>query len=154
MAKTKKMNESAFAKIVREVNAVGETIKTYQDEKQSVMNDFIREKKRFISGKISRATLASSAKKANKEIKVLDRDIRKAIKRVGVIVGQAKEFVSKQVPKTIRASLAGVRAPKKKIKKKVKKARKKVRKKVKRVKKAIRRKVKRVKKAIRRIKKR
>ena len=135
MAKTKRMNESAFAKIVREANAVGETIRTYQDEKQSVMNDFIREKKRFANGKISRATLASSAKKTNKEIKVLDKDIRKAIEKVGAIANQAKKFVSRQRPKTIKASLAGVKGPKKK-KKKVKKAvKKKAKKKARRKKK-------------------
>ena len=118
MVKTKRMNESAFAKIVREANAVGETIRSHQDEKQSVMNDFIKEKKRYSAGKISKKTLASSAKKSNNEIKVLDKDIRKAIEKVGVILNQAKKFVARQKPKIVRASLVGVRAPKKKKKKK------------------------------------
>ena len=149
MAKTKKMNESAFAKVVKEVNAVGELIRTHQDEKQIVMDGFDREKRRFSSGKISKKTLASSAGKTNKELKVLDKDIRKAIERVGAISNQAKKFAARQKPKTIRASTAGVKGPKKK-KKKVKKVVKK------KIKKAARKKVKRTvkrKKAVRRKKK-
>ena len=131
MVKTKKMNEATFAKIVKEADAVGETIRSFQDEKQSVMDDFIREKKRFMRGKISRATLVSSAKKSNRELKVLDRDIKKSIKRVEVIANEAKKFVAKQKPRTIRASLKGVKGPKKKKKEK-KKAKKKARRKKKR----------------------
>lgn len=136
MAKAKKMNESAFAKVVKEINAVGELIRTHQDEKQVVMDDFKREKRRFSSGKISKKTLASSAKKTNKELKVLDRDIRRAIGRVGTVSNQAKKFAARQKPKTIRASTAGVKGPKKKKKKVKKTARRKV-------KKAARKKVKR-----------
>ncbi len=125
--KTKKMNESAFAKIVKEADAVGESIRSFQDEKQAVMNEFLKEKGRYKRGKISRTTLTSSARKTNNEIKVLDRDIRKAIKRVEVIANQAKKFVARQKPKTIRASLKGVKGPKKKVKKAKRKVKKKAR---------------------------
>ena len=37
--KTKKMSESALAKIVKELNAIAEMIRTKQDEKQSVIKD-------------------------------------------------------------------------------------------------------------------
>jgi hypothetical protein len=145
MPKTKKMNESAFAKIVKEADAVGESIRSFQDEKQAVMNDFAKERKRYARGKISKATLASSARKSNKEIKVLDKDIRKAIKRVEVIANQAKKFVARQKPKTIRASTKGVKGPKKK-KKKVKKVKKAKKARKKAVKKARRKKARRKKK--------
>ena len=40
MAKEKMMNEARFSKMVGEFDALGELIKTRQDEKQSVMDEF------------------------------------------------------------------------------------------------------------------
>lgn len=113
MVKTKKMDESFFAKLVKEFDAVGEMIRARQDEKQAVIDQFDSEGKRFFFGKISEKTLASSVRKANEEIRVLDNDIRRAIERAGDIVTQARSFVSKQSPKRLRASLSGITGGKK-----------------------------------------
>ena len=122
MAKTKKMDESSFARLVKEFNAVGELVRARQDEKQSIIDEFNSESKRFFFGRISEATLASSVRKTNKEFQRLDNDIRKAIGRAGDIATQARRFVSAQSPKAMRSTLSGISiGPKKKKRKAAKK---------------------------------
>jgi len=108
MAQTKKMDESAFAKIVKEFNAVGELIRARQDEKQAIIDQFRSESKRFFFGKISERTLASSVGKTNKELQKLDGEIRTQIAKAGDLANQARKFISAQSPKTFRAKISGV----------------------------------------------
>ena len=117
MAQSKKMNAASFAKLVKEIDSVGELILTKQNEKQSVIDDFEKEKDRFKKGRISEATLASSAKKVNVELLRLDKGIREAIVKTGKIAASTKEFAKKQAPKVFRASVSGFKllnGPKKK----------------------------------------
>lgn len=132
MVQTKKMDESAFAKIIKEFNAVGEMIRARQDEKQSVIDEFGSESKRFFFGKISQKTLASSVRKTNKEFRRLDNDIRKAMVRANDLANQEKRFVSAQSPKVFTATLSGISLAGSKKKKKRKARKKPVRKAVKR----------------------
>ncbi len=126
MIKTKKMNEVSFEKSVKELNSLGEMIKTYQDEKQIVINDFDGERKKFSGGKISKTTLASSAKKSNNELIKLDKKIRETIQKSVSMGQQIKNLVTNQSPKMIRVGVLGKRkavkrkvAPKKVVKRKV-----------------------------------
>ncbi|MCD4771023.1 hypothetical protein K8R30_01235 [archaeon] len=129
MAKSKKMNEAALAKLVKELDSVGELILTRQDEKQVVMNDFDAERARYVKGRISEDTLLSSSKKTNAELIKLDKNIREAIIKVGKISMNIRAFAIRQAPKVFRASVSGVKpiSRKKKVKKakKAKKAKKK-----------------------------
>jgi hypothetical protein len=108
MGKEKHMDESAFAKIVKEFNAVGELIRARQDEKQAIMDEFDNESKRFYFGKISEKTLASSAKKTNNELQKLDDQIRTAIANAADLANQAKKFAAAQSPRSFKATLTGV----------------------------------------------
>ena len=121
MAQSKKMNEARFAKLIKELDSVGEVILTKQDEKQSVMDDFVKEKNRYAKGRISEDTLISSSRKVNLELMRLDKGIREAIAKVGKLSTNAKEFASNQAPKVFRTSVSGIRllnGPKKKAAKK------------------------------------
>ena len=74
IANTKKMDESRFAKFVKEFNAVGELVRARQDEKQAVLDEFDGESKRYFFGKISEKTLLSSvAKLTRKLLSLMDR---------------------------------------------------------------------------------
>lgn len=106
MAQSKKMKETGFEKLVKEANAVGELIRTFQDEKQAVIDDFAKEKKRFSNGKISKTALQSSAKKSNKELAKLDEKIRASIRTVNKLTIQMKKFASNQAPRVIRMKVA------------------------------------------------
>jgi len=119
------MNESAFAKILRTVNVEGESIRADQDEKEALMKEFDREQRRYKSGKISRKTLAVSARKTNKNLVKLDKEIRRSISRIGSLTAQARKFASRQAPKPVRAKMTGVRPSSKKKRHKRKPARKK-----------------------------
>lgn len=122
MAQSKKMNAAGFAKLVKELDSVGELILTKQNEKQSVIDDFEKEKVRYKKGKISEDTLSSSAKKVNTEFMRLDKGIRETIVKVGKISAGVKEFAGRQSPKVFRASVSGFKllnGPKKTVVKKV-----------------------------------
>lgn len=109
MAQAKKMNEVTFAKIGKELGAVGEFIRTKQGEKQSAMDDFEKERDRFKKGKISKSELTSSSSKVNKELMKTDKALRDAIFKVGKIAAQSREFAAKQKPKIFRASISGIK---------------------------------------------
>ena len=132
MAKSKKMNEVRFSRLVKELNAIGEFILTKQNEKQSVMNSFDVERARYTKGRISETALASSSRKVNSELLRLDKAIRDTIVKVGEVSKRAKAFAAMQSPKVFRASVSGIKlisGSKKKIKKtknKAKKTKKKV----------------------------
>lgn len=127
MAKEKMMNETRFSKMVDEFDSLGELVKTRQDEKQSVMDEFDKERKRFHSGKISENTVGSSAKKTNKEMAKLNNEIRNIISRANKMANSMKEFVSSQSPKIFSARVSGItlNASKKKVKRKAQKRTKK-----------------------------
>ena len=121
MAKEKMMNETRFSKMVGEFDSLGELIKARQDEKQSVMNEFEKERARFRAGKISEKTVESSAKKTNKEMARLNKEIRDIIAKSGKMGGNIREFVSGQSPRVFNARVSGITSgvSKKKAKKRV-----------------------------------
>ena len=45
MAQTKKMNQSVFADIIKKLTVAGEMIRTHEEEKQSVMDEYLKELK-------------------------------------------------------------------------------------------------------------
>ena len=128
MVRTKKMNESFFAKLLKEFNVAGELIRARQEEKQSLLNEYDAECKRFFFGKISERTLASSAKKTNKELSRLDAAIRKAIAMARSAANRSIVLTAAQAPLKFRANLSGISAlsGKKKSAKKKKAVKKKV----------------------------
>jgi len=109
MAKSKKMNELRFAKLQKELTAVGEDILAKQDEKQAVMDDFDAERARYLKGRISEDTLASSARKTNAELLRLDKGIRNDIVKISKISANIKKYVGMQAPKVFRANVKGIK---------------------------------------------
>jgi hypothetical protein len=105
MATEKRMDESEYAKIVKELAACGELIRTHQDEKQAALNEFDRELERFKSGKISQKALASSVRKVNTELSKLDRNLRNDIRRVASVANRARSMANRQAPRHIRVSM-------------------------------------------------
>ena len=108
MVQVKKMNESFFAKILKEFNVAGELVRARQEEKQGLLDDFDSECKRFFFGKISERALASSVKKTNAELQRLDRDLRTNITKSRRAGEKATTLVSAQAPVRYRATLSGI----------------------------------------------
>jgi len=108
MVQVKKMNESFFAKILKEFNVAGELIRARQEEKQGLLDDFDSECKRFFFGKISERALASSVKKTNAELQRLDGDLRTNITKSRRAGDKATTLVSAQAPVRYRATLSGI----------------------------------------------
>ena len=128
MVRVKKMNESYFAKLLKEFNVAGELIRERQEEKQGLLDDFDRISKRFFFGKISARVLSSSVRKVNKELSRLNGEIRANMAKARNAGNKSMVLTSAQTPIAYRATLSGIAGGEKK---KVKKARRPVRKKVK-----------------------
>ena len=137
MVQTKKMNESFFVKMQKDITVTGELIRARQDEKQSLMDEFDKECKRFFFGKISEKALASSVKMTNKELQRLDKSIRDLIYRARSISVREMSLFSAQAPIGYKATLSGMMGGKKKT---VKKKARKIVKKKKVVRKSVKRK--------------
>ncbi len=108
MAVEKKMNESDFGKVVKEINAFGEVIRSRQDQKQVIMDDFYKERQRFKSGKIPKKALVSSVPRVRKELKRLNKDIKKNIRALQRVANHAKEFAARQNPKQFIVTTSGI----------------------------------------------
>jgi len=127
MTQEKKMNEELFSKLHKELTIAGELIRARQEEKQSLLDEFDSECKRFFFGKISEKSLASSVKKTNKELKRLDSEIRNNISRTRHVANKTAGLVSAQAPKSFRATLSGINGGEKAKKHKKKHTKKKKR---------------------------
>ena len=77
---TKKLDESKFASIIKEIHSLGELIRARQGEKQAIIDEFNSEDRRFLVGKLSQRTVDSSIKKTRVEIGRLNQEIRDTIK--------------------------------------------------------------------------
>lgn len=108
MATEKDMNQSSFIKIAKEINAFAEVIRSRQNQKQVIIDDFNKERKRYQAGKISRATLASSVPRVRKELQRLNNEIRRNIRNLHKTTDRAKRFATRQSPKNFRVSLFGI----------------------------------------------
>ncbi len=108
MATEKEMNQSSFIKIAKEINAFAEVIRSRQDQKQVIIDDFNKERKRYHSGKISKKTLLSSIPRVRKELQRLNNEIRKNIRNLNKTADRAKKFAARQVPKNFRVALSGI----------------------------------------------
>lgn len=128
MVRVKKMNESALAEDLKLLNVAGEIVRSRQEEKQGLLDEFDKTSKRFFFGKISERALASSVRKTNKELKRLNEEIRLNISRLRMISNNVIALATRQAPIAFRATLSGVSGGP--AKKKVKKAKRTVRRKV------------------------
>jgi hypothetical protein len=108
MVTEKEMDQSNFIKIAKEINAFAEVIRSRQDQKQVIIDDFNKERKRYQTGKISKKTLAASVPRVRKELQRLNNDIRKNIKNLHKIANRTKNFASRQSPKNFRVSVSGI----------------------------------------------
>ena len=108
MVQAKMMGETSFEKLTKEFGALGELIRTRQDEKQSVLNEFDRERERYKKGRVSENTLASSVRKTNTELIKLDKNIRLIIQKSLKLSSRMDDFIRKQDPKVFRAHESGI----------------------------------------------
>lgn len=108
MSKAKKMDEFGFQKIVKDLTVYGEIIRSRQNQKQSVMDDFVKERKRLKAGKISKSGVRASVPRIKKELDRLDKSIRLNILRLKKTANKVKNFAAKQSPKKEIVSVSGI----------------------------------------------
>ena len=133
MVRVKRMNESALAEDLKSLNVAGEIVRSRQEEKQGLLDEFDATSKRFFFGKISERALASSVRKTNNELKRLNGDIRFNISRLRAASNRVIALAARQAPIGFRATLSGTSGGG--AKRRAKKARKPVVRKVRRTRK-------------------
>lgn len=133
MVRVKRMNESALAEDLKSLNVAGEIVRSRQEEKQGLLDEFDATSKRFFFGKISERALASSVRKTNNELKRLNGDIRFNISRLRAASNRVIALAARQAPIGFRATLSGTSGGG--AKRRAKKARKSVVRKVRRTRK-------------------
>ena len=107
MVRVKRMNESALAEDLKSLNVAGEIVRSRQEEKQGLLDEFDATSKRFFFGKISERALASSVRKTNNELKRLNGDIRFNISRLRAASNRVIALAARQAPIGFRATLSG-----------------------------------------------
>lgn len=108
MAEIRKMNEARLDNLLKDITVRGEEIRSLQDEKQSVMDEFRKECERFRNGRISEQSLIASTKKVNSELAALDLKIRRSIKTSQANTRRTHFYVESQVPERYRATHGGI----------------------------------------------
>jgi len=108
MVNTKKFNENRLDRLLKEVTVSGEEIRSIQDEKQSVMDEFRKEHDRFKNGQISKQAFAISTRNVTNELAALDAKIRENISKAMSGSRKTHMYMSSQAPQKIRASLSGL----------------------------------------------
>ncbi len=78
------------------------------NQKQVIINDFNKERKRYQAGKIARTALASSVPRVRKELQRLNNEIRRNIRNLNRTADKTKRFAARQSPKNFRVALAGI----------------------------------------------
>lgn len=119
MVKVKNMNQNTYASLLRAIKVAGETIRSRQEEKKSLLTEFDAESKRFFFGKISERSLASTSNRVNKELNRLDKEIRRAITNARITSSKVISVTAAQAPIKYRATVSGIYGSEKKPKRKV-----------------------------------
>lgn len=120
MVSVKMMNQKTFDKMSNDFVAFSELIKTRQDEKKSIFDEFSLELKRFKAGQISEDALENSIKKKEKEVEKIDKNIESAMKKGNDLAKRMVSFFKDQKPEKYKISKSGVSGggTKKKVSKK------------------------------------
>ena len=106
---TKKLDESKLASVIKELHSLGELIRARQEEKQSIIDEFNSEDRRFLVGKLSSRTIKASIQKTKEELKRLDDEIRQTIKNSQKRLNELDKLISSQNPKRFSVNLSGIK---------------------------------------------
>ena len=114
MAIEKRMNQQNFGKIVKDLTSFAEVIRSRQDQKQIIINDFDKERKRFKNGKISKKALSASVPRVRRELDRLDKQIKRNILALKNVAKRVEKFALAQAPKKFKVSMSGIKMSAKK----------------------------------------
>jgi len=108
MVSSKKINTIEVANILKDLHSGIELLRTRQEEKQAVVDQFDSEEKRLFFGKISEMAVMSSIKKTNKELEKIDKEIKKIIISSNKLIQKLEKNLTQQNPYKFHATLTGI----------------------------------------------
>ncbi|MFH1338151.1 MAG: hypothetical protein ABIH55_04740 [Nanoarchaeota archaeon] len=108
MVQIRKIDEKRVDKMIREVVARAEGLRSFQDEKQAVIDQFKKEHQRCRNGQISERALEASSKRRMKELMSLDSKIRNDIKRARSSMRSTNKYIDVYLPEKVKTSKSGV----------------------------------------------
>ncbi len=108
MAIEKTLDRSRFEKMVKELTSRAEVLRSRQDQKQVILNDFEKERERYKKGKISKKALSASVPRVRRELERLDNQIKNNILSLKKKSDEIKKMAANQSPKGFKVSISGL----------------------------------------------
>ena len=137
MPQIKKAPVTKFEEYIKKAISNVEHIRTKQEEKQAVLDEYEKQHRRYSEGRISRRAYQIAINKNKALLKSLDTSIKRSIGSSKNALQSALKIASQQAPASFKVSMVGLTKPAKRAFKDITKR---VKKESKTVKKAIRRK--------------
>lgn len=123
--KIRKMEENSLDDHLREITVQGEQIRSLQEEKQALMNEFRHEHTRFKQGKISGTAFTKSSRKVTEQLVALDLAVRRELQHFKAASGRTSKLFERQHPEKIRATKRGLKkSPRRRAKRRARRAKK------------------------------
>ncbi|MBR9678922.1 MAG: hypothetical protein GON13_01515 [Nanoarchaeota archaeon] len=115
MSKVKKTPINKFEEYIKKSIFNIEHIRTKQEEKQAVLDEYEKQHGRFADGRISKRAYNVSVKKNKALLSSIDSQIRSSINVTKKSLQSALKVTSKQVPIQFNVSLEGLTSPAKRV---------------------------------------
>lgn len=95
MVKVKMMDENSFVLLTKDLNVLAELIRTRQEEKEAVLDEFEKEEGRYSKGNVSENAFLKLIKKTNTELDRMDKSIKDSIKKGSMKVKSVERLIEK-----------------------------------------------------------
>lgn len=98
----------AFSELVKDYQSLSSKVHVLQARKQSILNDYLEESKRYFFGDLSKLTMKSSMKKTNDHVKKIDKEIDRLVIQAEKIVQKTLAMLKADSAAPHKATLTGV----------------------------------------------
>ena len=115
MPKVKKTPINKFEEYIKKSISNIEHIRTKQEEKQAVLNEYEKQHSRYADGRISKRAYNISVKKNKALLSSIDSQIKSSINVTKKSLQSALKITSKQAPIHFNVSMDGLTKPAKKV---------------------------------------
>jgi hypothetical protein len=133
MPKVKKAPVTKFEEYIKKAISNIESIRTKQEQKEAILEEYEKQHRRYAEGRISRRAYKIAVDKNKALLKSIDTQIKRSITTTKNALQSTLRIASKQAPVGFKISMDGLTKPAKKAIKDIKKIVKKQKKPVRRV---------------------
>ena len=115
MAKVKKAPIGKFEEYIKRAITNIENIRTKQEQKQAVLDEYSKQHRRYADGKISRRAYEAAMRKNKALLSSIDSQIKSSINSTKRALQSSLKITSRQVPVSFKVSMDGLTKPAKRV---------------------------------------